>query len=211
MILPNDEDTIRRMLGVQEIPSGIEHEYQLWLRMHHRNGSSGPLGHHLCICLLRHIGLEPPAAVETVEAIDWRQVSIGTRVVVNDGRSNVYGVFKGKIDVGTVGVMLDNSAFVQEVNQRYVRPYVAHHPDLNLTDDEEFVAFETNATPKDIDLDATPDVDWDSVKRGDPVYIVEDESSTEGTFWQLKDGHVIVKVGSDKMSYPKEAVLPERK
>lgn len=211
MILENDQDTMRRMLGVQEIPSGIEQEYQLWLRFHHRDGSSGPLGHHLCLCLLRHMGLEPPKAVDKPEDVDWRQVALGTRVVVNDGRSTLYGIYKGKIDVGTIGVMLDNSAFVQEVNQRYVRPYVQHHPDLNLTDQDEYVAFETNETGKEVDLDASPEVDWETVKRGDLVYIAEDGASTEGTFWQLKDGHVVVKVGTDKLSYPKEAVMPQGK
>lgn len=210
MILPNDEDTIRRMLGVQEIPTSVLPEYVLWLRMHHRDGASGPLGHDLCLCLLRSLKLEPPKVTERAQDVDWRSIPVGTKVVIKDGHTTSYGTYRGKVDYGTLGVMIENSAFVQEVNARFVQPHQVA-TDIKVVEEDRNEAYETASRGDEIDLDEGPIVNWEDVKRGDTVYVVDDEASIEGTFWQRKDGHVVVKVGSEKVSYPQEAVLPERK
>lgn len=207
MILPNDEDTIRRMLGTTDIPESIAAEYEKWLRMHHRDGSSGSLGHILCLCLLRHLGLEPPKPVAKMQDVDWRSIPLGTRVVVKDGLQRLYGTYRGKVDYGTVGVMLDNSPFVQEINARMVELHSDLPADVVL-DEFEDVAYETFTKRDVVDIDDGPNVDWSQYKRGQQVWVDDNGQSVDGTFWQAKDGMVVVKVGAEKVSYPADQVVP---
>lgn len=201
MILPSDEESIQRMLGVTEIPATIEPEYDVWLRMRHRDGATGPLGSDLCLCLLRKLGIDPPAYVEPEGGTDWRKVAVGARVIVEMSVGTHLGVYRGKIDVGTIGVLLDGEKYVREINKRHVKLH-DETPDLNVDPDD------PHSESPVIDLDETATVDWTQYKRGDKVWVETSDDVLDGTFWQAKDGKVTVKVGADKVAYEAGQVVP---
>lgn len=213
MILPNDEESIRRMLGCDEIPAEIEPEYDLWLRMRHRDGATGALGPDLMLCLIRQLKLTPPAAVVTDEQVDWRRVPKGARVVVSVNTGDHLGTYQGKVDFGTLAILLDGDRYVREINVRYVKPHHEHSTDLNLTDDDTA----TDATPGayadqviDLDDDHRTPVDWTQYKRGTKVYVQTDEDVFDGTLWQCKQDELVVKIGAEKVICdPSQVVLVE--
>ena len=125
MILAQDEMTIQRMLGCNEIPQDIHDEYLRRIRFLHRETSGGPMGPGMIVDLLRFMGCEPAVSGSDNPAmVDWREVERGTRVKVRRaGRwtaNDVVCRFEGFVDMGTLAVELPTGR-VDEFNKCDVR------------------------------------------------------------------------------------------
>jgi hypothetical protein len=122
-MIQQDEDSLKRILGLDEIPKSVEDEYDVWIRMFHRDGNSGPLGTIGLIGLSRQLGMSPPPKPAAPEAIDWRQYPTNGSVGVEANLDGVWkpGVFKGFVQHGTLEVLLDENNMGMEFMPRYVR------------------------------------------------------------------------------------------
>lgn len=111
MIVPEDELTIQRMLGVLDVPADIHDEYLRRVRFLHREVAGGPMGPGMLVDLLRFLGYEPAVSGSQHQSdCDWRTVDRGTRVQI---RRNGYWTevamecrFEGFVDSGTLAVLL---------------------------------------------------------------------------------------------------------
>ena len=125
MILPDDEMTIQRMLGVSEIPADVHDEYLDRVRFLHREVSGGPLGPGMVVDMLRHLGYSPGDSGSTQGGVkDWRSVDRGTRVQVRRAghwtAADMECRFEGFVDSGTLAVLLPGGR-VDEFNKCDVR------------------------------------------------------------------------------------------
>ena len=121
MILAQDEMTIQRMLGCNEVPADVHDEYLKRVRFLHRETSGGPMGPGMIVDMLRFLGFEPAiSGSDNPEMVDWRDVERGTRVRVRRaGRwtaSDVVCRFEGFVDMGTLAVELPGGR-VDEFNK----------------------------------------------------------------------------------------------
>jgi hypothetical protein len=105
MIHPVDAEIIRNLLRVNEVPSDIEEEYEIRVRMFHSGGGSGPLRILALIDLLRHLGRTKPEDPKPV-AVDWRN-KVGAEIVAKYGDKDFYGTLKGIVDGGRLVCELD--------------------------------------------------------------------------------------------------------
>lgn len=111
MIVPEDELTIQRMLGVLDVPADIHDEYLRRVRFLHREVAGGPIGPGMLVDLLRFLGYEPAVSGSKQQNdCDWREIERGTRVQI---RRNGYWTevamecrFEGFVDSGTLAVLL---------------------------------------------------------------------------------------------------------
>ena len=125
MILPDDELTIQRMLGVTTIPADIHDEYLRRVRFLHREVAGGPMGAGMIVDMLRFLGHEPRESGSTQSPVtDWRQVNRGERVQVRRAghwtAKDVECRFDGFVDSGTLAVLLPGG-YVDEFNKYDVR------------------------------------------------------------------------------------------
>lgn len=125
MIAPEDELTILRMLGVQDVPADIHDEYLRRVRFLHREVSGGPMGPGMLVDMLRFLGYEPAVSgSQQPNACDWREVERGTRVQIRRaGRWTEAAMecrFEGFVDSGTLAVLLP-SGRVDEFPRHDVR------------------------------------------------------------------------------------------
>lgn len=171
MIIREDEESLKRMLGVEpgEFPANLVAEYEVRLRMYHMDGHGGPLGTIPIIDMLRAMKLGPKVGLEMRREIDWSRVPTDGTVLVEaktktpDGELWVSGVYLGRVGVGTLAVRVDGESFVKEFRRSDVR--IAREKPL-----------EAEIRPlEEIDQDPTPmeDSPWKEAKRGDTVLIAE--------------------------------------
>jgi hypothetical protein len=135
VIIPADEDTLRRFLGLEpyEFPVKVVDEYELRLYMFHADGNSGPLGTIGIIDMLRYLHIAPPAAANRVEREvrpDWSRipadgsVRVEVRLVHENPRCEEWlpGVYVGRIGAAcAIGVRLDGQTYVDEFRAQDVR------------------------------------------------------------------------------------------
>lgn len=124
MIHRQDEESLRRMLGLTEIPSRVSGEYAIRLNMYHRDGNTGPLGTVGLIDMVRAMGFEPPARLPPPDAkTDWRSLPQDGTVEVAARYFGEWqpGVFLGFVEAGTLAIRLDEDAFVRECRPDMVR------------------------------------------------------------------------------------------
>lgn len=133
MILAQDEMTIQRMLGCNEVPADVHDEYLKRVRFLHRETAGGPMGPGMVVDMLRFLGFEPAiSGSDNPDMVDWRQVERGTRVKVRRaGRwtaSDVVCRFEGFVDMGTLAVELPGGR-VDEFNKCDVK-ILAINPEI---------------------------------------------------------------------------------
>lgn len=125
MILPDDEMTIQRMLGVGVVPSDVHDEYMNRVRFLHREVAGGPMGPGMVVDMLRFLGYEPGKTGSTQTGVlDWRKVDRGTLVQVRRAghwtAAEMECRFEGFVDSGTLAVLLPGGR-VDEFNKCDVR------------------------------------------------------------------------------------------
>ena len=121
MIIAQDEMTIQRMLGCNEVPVDVYDEYLRRVRYLHRETSGGPIGPGMVVDMLRFLGYEPGVTgSDNPGMVDWRQVERGTRVRVRRAgkwtSKDVVCRFEGFVDMGTLAVELPGG-YVDELNK----------------------------------------------------------------------------------------------
>lgn len=181
MMIPSDEDSLRRMLGVEaeSIPAAVIAEYELRLKMFHSDGHSGPIGSVAIIDMLRSMKLGPRPSNEQAQETDWLRLPIDGSVHVEakvlSSDDNEYkwipGVFVGRVGVGTLAVRLDGGVYVHEFGRRDVRIYREKpaEPVVNPIDDP-----------------------WLEVAIDDQVVVEDGDDYKEGLFKGIKDGKIMV-------------------
>jgi len=124
MILETDADILERMLGDGSIPSALEDEYQLRLRMLHAAGVSGPLGAIALVDLVRACGIRPEIVMpERPPTVDWQSLPQDGSTLVEAQFNGQWmpGKFIGFVGDGTLQVKLDNDDYVRECHGHMVR------------------------------------------------------------------------------------------
>lgn len=126
MIHPEDYRLILAMLGVSEMPDGLEDEYTLRLSMFHRAGHQGPLGAIGLISLIRDAKLSPTQAAVQAERIDWSRYPVNGRVRVEARtplapKDWLLGVYNGMSGPGELAIKLDGDPYVRTFLARDVR------------------------------------------------------------------------------------------
>jgi len=121
MILAQDEMTIQRMLGCNEVPVDVHDEYLRRVRYLHRETAGGPMGPGMVVDMLRFLGYEPGVTgSDNPGMVDWRQVERGTRVRIRRAgkwtAKDVVCRFEGFVDMGTLAVELPGG-YVDELNK----------------------------------------------------------------------------------------------
>jgi hypothetical protein len=119
MIVPQDEEDLRRLLDVDEIPADIAEEYSQRIRFYHRQ-NQGPLGELGLIDLIRFCGYKAPGSPQP-ERVDWHQYRAGTRLEALVDAQWLPGEFKGFVAPGMIATLLDGSESVREVLARDAR------------------------------------------------------------------------------------------
>lgn len=120
MILPDDQDTLKAMMGTGmdplKPPKEFVDEYLLRLGMMSRAGRSGALGPAMLCQLLRDLKMEPKGQPQMVVVSDWSGVAPNT-VISYEGRR---GVYLGAASDGYCIIRLDGQRSAQEVDRSRV-------------------------------------------------------------------------------------------
>lgn len=214
-IHPADEEAILRILG--DVPTVIESEYMLRLRMKHRAGISGQLGLDGIISMLRFLQLSPPEVVGSQRnKTDWRQIEAGTMVTVNADGKEQSAEYMGRGAGGMLCIRFPAEDFIYEFPAFAVSLAKSDAPsDLNVESlmeeaeplDARMAAFVEDEEPN-IDIPSMEN-DWGAVEKGDLVVYGEDEDTYEAEFVAVgpNDFEVtIVTKSGDEMTLP-EAVV----
>lgn len=193
MLLADDELTIQRQLGVSEIPQEVIDEYEHWIVRHHKGGGSGPLGHYLINALLGKLNCNPAKAGRAQEVIEWRNLKVGSPVMVTmcseAGKEDVRrGEFKGVVDFGTLAVLIHGESYVREVAKHRVEIY---HPPIRP---------EVNAEEEDLGSPGV--IDWSAIKDGELLYFKGQETK----YVKDKGDRVTVNLDGRQMTVDKSLV-----
>lgn len=170
MIVPDDEQCIQQMLGIDIIPVDIEAEYMIRARMLHRQLSGGPIGPVAIVDLLRSLGYgpPPPSVVDQEGRVDWRRVEIGTAVQVRIGgewKPSSFGfTFQGEVGAGTLAVK--HSGRIDEFNRFDVR--IDTHGLPSDVDKASFEGKPSNVNEADARLDLIDRVVSDATSHETP-------------------------------------------
>lgn len=182
MIVPDDEQCIQQMLGIDIIPDDIETEYMIRARMLHRQLAGGPIGPVAIVDLLRSLGYgpPPPPVVNAEGRIDWRRVERGTPVTIRlqgKWQDQLPTTFQGEIGGGTLAIM-ENDRYINEYNAYDVRLSTQGLPsDVNVSS---FRGEPTNVNTADARLSLVEEPPHDIVSHdnlGEPESEIEVESS----------------------------------
>jgi hypothetical protein len=111
------------MLGTEQIPPEVEHEYGVWQDLYHSSGCVGHLGPQLLVAMVRRIGFgKVRDEAASAESVDWRQYPIGkTRVEARFMGQWMPGLFLGFVENGMIAVRLDDDTYVRECRPDMVR------------------------------------------------------------------------------------------
>lgn len=123
MIDQFDEETLRRITGLENIPEDLLAEYNIWRKMYHSAGSSGSLGSIGCIGAARSLGYGPKVVEKVEEKVSWRDYPHdgSTRVEAHFFGSWQPGVYLGFVDSGMLAIRLDDDDNVKECLPHVVR------------------------------------------------------------------------------------------
>ena len=189
MMIQADEDSLRRMLGVEpdQFPSVVVAEYELRLRMFHSDGHSGPIGTVAIIDMLRGFKLGPPRLINKLPLeADWSKVpmdgTVRVEVKMQSAAENgelrwFSGVYLGQVGMGTLAVRLDGFAYVREFRRNEVR-FVREKP---------------------VEAVEEPDAAWTSGVIDEPVVVEDEGQYKDALFKGSKPGAVLALVkGEDE-------------
>lgn len=222
-----DQETLQRILGLDELPENVLQEADLRTQMYHRSGASGPMGSLAMIAMVREMKLAPSASATAKSGKqDWRELPQDGSVRIEAGPffgSMLPGVFLGFVQAGTLAVHLDddNPGFVREVRADMVRMAADQRPLQDGIEDaptpdarinlpmasKKAKSAEVDEAPvefEDPENESAAEFDWSVMQAGDPVYVEdEDGKGFEGKFKRkAKNGKIEVVVpGSKKSKY----------
>lgn len=179
MIHPSDVQSIQRLIGKQEVPDDILLEYEIRIRMWHRDGHSGPLGTLPLIDLVRALKYEPPRDPPIQASIDWGKKPQDGSVkcdVFQDGRwKPAAGCFVGFVSNGILAIRMPDR-YVREFRKCDVRP-----------------AFDdADKTASDFADGFTGASLWFGMAAGTKVCVVIDGEVKNGTFQRPTSGTNLV-------------------
>lgn len=218
-IAPQDEETIKRITGLSEIPDDIRKEYMMRASMYHGDGNTGPLRTAMLIDLVRFLGYSKPEIKPSVNKVDWRNYPQdgSVRVFARFFGNDMPGVFKGFVESGTLAILLDGDDYIRECRPDMVSiatESAVKSMSIGITATSEFIpkdASRDTVSPsasqdtddKDKDKDAKPVAGKHGKKKqGKPEKTSKDEEAST----ELKSGmEVWVKYGDDTLDAVVEA------
>jgi hypothetical protein len=124
LLAPQDEQSLQRFLGCQEVPPAVAAEYAIRKRMFDMDGSAGPLGTVGLIDLVRSLGLGPKAPEPIPTDVNWRDYPQDGSVRVMAGPffgDMQAGTFLGFVQNGTLAIKTDFDQVVHECRRDMVR------------------------------------------------------------------------------------------
>jgi hypothetical protein len=125
MIVPQDEEALKRLLGVNEVPDNVKAEYEIRIGMFHRGaGERGPLGGIGLVDMLRSLGLCSPQPHEKENAgVDWRSLPTDGSIRIEAKYFGGWqpGIYLGLVQWGTLAIRLDEDVKVKECRKDRVR------------------------------------------------------------------------------------------
>ena len=178
MITPHDTETLKRLLGGQEIPDKVQREYAYRHYWFCQDGNSGPLGTLGIIDLLRFVGFAPTLPVDgNACAINWDKIKRGERVDVHYNDRWLPAEFIRFGMNRTAECKIDGDEVVRE----FYRSRVRSHQNLGEL------------------LDDSPN--WATVEVNAQVFVDVSGDTFEGTFVRVaNDGQLIVLVEDEEMA-----------
>jgi hypothetical protein len=163
MIHPEDYRLILAMLGVQDIPAGLEDEYALRLSMFHRSGNQGPLGAIGLIGMIRDLGHVPAAVAAQQPRIDWSRYPVNGRIRVEAKSSSgnwLLGVYNGMSGPGELAIKIDDDPYVRTFLARDVRLAADQTPPKSDTEKNDMMSSSDNPEkPSTVDHPIPPAVE----------------------------------------------------
>lgn len=195
MLIPSDEESLCRMLGVTsaKLPDSVITEYELRIRMFHCDGHGGGIGTVGLIDLLRSLGLSRASTDKPNHDVDWSRVPMdgSVRVRVLDKttvgrRAWRSGVFLGQVAMGGLAVRFDGEEYVTEATRsdvRIIRDEPMPQEDLRKEDPSL-----ENCEP------------WASMTPGEEVIVEEAGDYKDGKYQCVLDDEVIVLVDGELTS-----------
>ncbi len=224
MVVPQDEQTLQRLLGVETLPDKVVSEYEIRASLFHRSGSTGPLGPLALVDLVRFLGLRSPKVEAPPVKVDWRALPQNGTVRVEgkffgDWRP---GVFVGLVEHGTLGVRFDDDPVIRECRADMLRLSDAPLPKegLNIEPVSDTVSQEQPDAraglldgPEIVEADEepwkskTPNIDWSAITPGVNVWAWVDGDLADGVYVRPSDeGRIVVRVGEKDLSVLSDSV-----
>lgn len=220
MILPEDRDTIRAMVGdgfnPNHPPKEFDDEYTVRLLMSSRAGCTGGLGVAGLLPLLRQFGIAPTTDTDDYPTDRWDLVSQGTPIRYMGQR----GVFAGRETPGLISVKLDGQRAVLEARESDVmlisKP--AGHDEKDFEEEPAPAAAvlteaEAETEPETIDLTSDEVLavmrdQWSSVKPGSSVIAMDGGIEVEGRYVGMEQNRAELRVlvKGEKRVFPAQRV-----
>lgn len=113
-----DEEVLKAVLRVDEVPDKVCSEYARWHRLYCSMGGSGPLGPAMLVPMLRQLKVEQPAE-KRPESINWRN-EVGNQIEARYGDSLRVGILDGLAPDGGLYVRLRDIEGVIELPRHMV-------------------------------------------------------------------------------------------
>src|SRR5688572_17579124 len=95
MLHPDDELTLQRLIGRNDLPQALRDKAELWTRLYHRDGHAGRIGTLPLVILVDQFNLAPPPPPVDTSLDDWRNVPVGTRIECKQFGDYVQAVYQG--------------------------------------------------------------------------------------------------------------------
>jgi hypothetical protein len=200
MIVPQDEEDLRRLLNVDEVPQDVREEYSHRIRFWHQ-AHSGPLGELGLIDLIRFCGHKAPQ-VGQPPVTDWRNFPHNTQVqALFEGRWKL-GAYQGYVAPGTIA--FESDGVVYEVLARNARLPVMEYdlPEIDKVSEPEIDKVSEDATdalpvPEE---EPTSEVQYQPLPR---VLVEDDDDILDGTVMGEPDDEEYVSVQIDGEDVPR--------
>jgi len=231
LIAPQDEQTLQRFLGCQEIPAAVAAEYEIRKRMFDMDGSAGPLGTVGLIDLVRSLGLGPKAPDPIPTDVNWRDYPQDGSVRVMAGPffgDMQPGVFLGFVQYGTLAIRTDFDQAVHECRKDMVRLATSQvavgdslspdKPDARAALLDAPAQAQPEAAPVIVQAanerpawQADPSFDWATVPVDEPVWVMYQGDLVNGKFNRLGlPGEVVVTLEDETttITVPANSVTP---
>lgn len=180
MIHPTDEEGLRRILRVSDIPEGVADAYMRWRDAYHRAGHSGPLGTIALLCMVENAGYAIPRSPERVMSTDWRlfpQDGSQKVQIINGSGPPRYGSFLGFVSNGTLAVRLYGQQKIDEFLPGELKPVPQEEWEKIEPTLEQVLAQQAAPSGREQDAKKSHDVWWTT---GEQVYIHLDDEVLEG-------------------------------
>ncbi len=174
-MVPEDNESLQKLLGSSKIPANIVEEYDLRLGLWHRVGGTGALGPMALVDLVRFCGHRGRVMEEESSYVDWRRVPSGTHVLYEDKGVEREGVYQGLLTWGALAIMPTGGDHVLEVPKVRVR-----------------VAPEKSEPVENVEPSA--EVDWKKMEIDTPCWVLVDQVTRDAKFKGVRKGKIRVEI-----------------